>query len=38
LATADTAGVVAVSLEHRRLALRGKTEATDVVVLDSRNA
>jgi adenylate cyclase len=37
LATADAAGVEAVSLEHRRLALRGKTEATNVVVLDSRN-
>jgi adenylate cyclase len=37
VATADAAGVVAAGLEHRRLALRGKTEATDVVVLDSRN-
>jgi class 3 adenylate cyclase len=34
--TADATGVVATGLEHRRLALCGKTEATDVVVLDAR--
>ena len=36
--TADAAGVLATGLEHRRLALRGKTEATDVVVLHTMTA
>ena len=35
-ATATAAGSVEAGLEHRRLTLRGKTEATDVLVLTGR--